>query len=214
MSHYNPENERLKLRYFDYEAEANGKSHKTIESIRKALIRFEEFTGYQSFKAFTHKQAMEFKTHLLKSKNKYGKPLSLSTIAHTLAPVKEFLKWLAMQPSYKSSFKFSDMEYLNLTERDKRGLQPNMLKQYPSPEQIRKALATFNTSTEVGKRNQALMALVFSTGIRDGAVIGLKLKHLNIAKTYVEQDPKDVATKFGKRIHSKFYPIGKTSTTS
>lgn len=208
MTQYNPENERLKLRYFDFETQANGKSPKTIENIRKALIRYEEFTGHQSFKSFTSKQAMEFKAHLLKAPNKQGTPLSLSTIAHTLAPLKDFLKWLAMQPNYKSRLKFSDMEYLNLTERDKRGLQPNTLKQYPSPEQIRKALATFDTTSDLGKRNQALMALIFATGIRDGALIGLKLKHINTAKAYVMQDPKEVATKFGKRIHSKFYPVG------
>jgi integrase len=208
MLQYNPENERIKLRYFDYEAEANGKSPKTIDAIRKALMRYEEFTGFQSYKTFTHKQAVEFKAYLLKCKSIHGKPLSLSTIAHTLAPVKEFLKWLGMQPNYKSCIKFSDIEYLNLTEKDKRGLQPNTLKQYPSPEQIHKALATFDTRTDVGRRNQAIMATIFATGIRDGAVIGLKLKHVNTAKTYIVQDPKEVATKFGKRIHSKFYPVG------
>lgn len=208
MQKYNPANERLKLKYFDYETEANGKSPKTIESIRKAMIRYEEFTSYQSFKTFSHKQAMEFKAHLLKTKNRHGESLSLSTIAHTLAPMKEFLKWLAMQPNYKSSIRFSDIEYLNLTEKDKRGLQPNTLKQYPSAEQIRKAIETFNSKSELDRRNQALMALVFATGIRDGALIGLKLKHVNVAKKYVVQDPKEVATKFGKRIHSKFYPVG------
>jgi integrase len=204
----NPENERLKLRYFNFETEAKGKSPKTIEGIQKALIRFEEFTGFQSFKTFTHKQATDFKAYLLTSKNKYGKPLSPSTIAHTLAPLKEFMRWLAMQPSYKSCIKFSDMEYLNLSEKDKRGLQPNTLKQYPSPEQIRKAISTLDTKNEVGRRNQAIMATTFATGIRDGALIGLKLKHVNIARKYVVQDPKEVATKFGKRIDSMFYPIG------
>jgi|694.fasta_scaffold102986_1 integrase len=57
-------------------------------------------------------------------------------------------------------------------------------------------------------RDQAIIALTFATGIRDGALIGLKLKHINCAKKYITQDPKEVNTKFGKHIHSKFYPIG------
>lgn len=208
MARYNPENERIKLRYFDYEAEANGKSQKTIESIRKALMRYEEFTGFQSYKTFTYKQAVEFKTYLLKSQNRHGKPLSASTIAHTLAPVKDFLKWLGMQTNYKSAIKFSDIEYLNLSEKDKRGLQPNTLKQYPSPEQIRTVITSMPTDTPLAKRNQAIIAFIFATGIRDGALLGLKLKHLNVSKKYVVQDPKEVDTKFGKRIHTKFYPVG------
>lgn len=39
-------------------------------------------------------------------------------------------------------------------------------------------------------------------------MIGLKIKHISLAKKYIVQDPKEVATKFRKRIHTKFYPVG------
>jgi integrase len=63
-------------------------------------------------------------------------------------------------------------------------------------------------NTDIEKRDKALIAFVFATGVRDGALIGLKLKHVNIAKKYVVQDPKEVETKFSKRINTKFYPVG------
>ena len=82
------------MKYFDYETQANGKNAKTVDAMRKALLRYEEFTGYQSFKTFNHEQAMQFKSHLLASKNCHGKQISLSTLAHTLKPVQNFLKFL------------------------------------------------------------------------------------------------------------------------
>lgn len=208
MVTYHPENERLKTKYFAYEKEANGKSPKTIENMRKAIIRYEEFTKHESFKNFNNKKAMEFKAHLLKMNNKHGRPLSASTIAHTLNPLQDFLKWLAAQTGYKTQIRYPDIEYLNLNEKDKHKIQPNTLKEYPSEQQIRKVITTMPENTPVEKRNRAIVAFVFATGIRDGALIGLKLKHLNVAKRYVVQDPKEVATKFGKRINSKFFPVG------
>jgi|CXWL01.1.fsa_nt_gi site-specific recombinase XerD len=208
MIEFNPQNERIKSKYFAYEKEANGRSPQTIENIRKAIIRYEEFTKHEDFKTFNQKKATDFKLHLLKTKNKHGEPLSASTIAHTLRPLQDFLKWLATQTGYKSQIRYNDIAYLNINENDKHKIQTNTLKEYPSEAQIRKVLATMPSNTPVAKRNKALIAFIFATGARDGAVIGLKIKHLNIAKKYVVQDPNEVATKFRKRIHTKFYPVG------
>lgn len=208
MTTYHPENERMKTKYFAFEKEANGKSPKTIENMRKAIIRYEEFTKHDTFKTFNNKKATEFKAHLLKTKNKHGQPLSASTIAHTLSPLQDFLRWLAIQAGYKAQIRYPDIEYLNLNENDKHKIQPNTLKEYPSEEQIRKVIAAMPEVTPVDKRNRAIVAFVFATGIRDGALLGLKIKHLNSAKKYVVQDPKEVATKFGKRINTKFFPVG------
>lgn len=42
---------------------------------------------------------------------------------------------------------------------------------------------------------------------RDGAVVSLKLKHVDLCKEYVNQDPKEVDTKFSKRIDTYFFPV-------
>ncbi len=208
MVKFHPENERIKSKYFAYEKEANGRSSQTIENIRKAIIRYEEFTKHEDFKTFNQKKATDFKQHLIKAKNKHGELLSASTIAHTLRPLQDFLKWLATQTGYKSQIRYNDIAYLNINENDKHKIQHNTLKEYPSEAQIRKVIAAMPDNTPVAKRNKAIIAFIFATGARDGAVIGLKIKHVNTAKKYVVQDPNEVATKFRKRIHSKFYPVG------
>ena len=59
----------------------------------------------------------------------------------------------------------------------------------------------------VEKRNRALISLMAPTAIRDGAPITLKLKHIDIEKRKIVQDPRDVATKRSKRIDTFFPPI-------
>ena len=204
----NPENERIKHKYFDYERDGNGKSEKTLENIRKALIRYEEFTHHTAFKTFNAQQATAYKNHLLKASNANGKPLVLQTVSHALCHLMDFFKWLAARDGYKKSIRFADIVYLKLNDRDRHKIAPAKLKDYPSPEQVKKVIASMPAKTDVETRNRAIVALVFATGIRDGALIGLKMKHINAEKGYVVQDPREVETKFGKHINSKFLPVG------
>jgi integrase len=48
--------------------------------------------------------------------------------------------------------------------------------------------------TDIARRNRALIAFTWLTGIRDGALASLKLKHVNVAETRVNQDPREVKT--------------------
>ena len=204
----NTENERIKHKYFAYERDGNGKSNKTLENIRKAIIRYEEFTRHASFKTFNADAATAYKAHLLKASNAKGKPLALQTIAHALSHLMDFFKWLAARDGYKKSIHFADIAYLKLNNRDRHKIAPAKLKDYPSPEQIRKVVFSMPTRTDVDKRNRAILAVEYTTGIRDGALIGLKLKHINTEIGYIVQDPRDVETKFGKHINTKFFPVG------
>ena len=208
MSQFNPENERLKSQYFLYEREANGKSKKTIEHMAQGITRFEEFTNYQSFKNFNRMVALTCKDRLLKQKNRCGEPLNVSTVGHTLEAWKAFFKWLALQPGYKSRIKIEDIAYLTLQEKERRSLQPGKVKDYPTIEQISKVVDAMPATTIVEKRNRAIMALVITTGVRDGALITLKLKHIKPQRKFVIQDPKEVNTKFSKIINTYFFPVG------
>ncbi|HLI03795.1 MAG TPA: hypothetical protein VKU93_05945 [Terracidiphilus sp.] len=58
MTKHNPENERIKRRYFAYLKEAKRHSEMTVDAAAKALSRFEENTRYRDFKAFRSEQAI------------------------------------------------------------------------------------------------------------------------------------------------------------
>jgi integrase len=53
-----------------------------------------------------------------------------------------------------------------------------------------------------------LGAFTILTGVRDSALISLKLRHIDLEQELVLQDPAQVKTKFSKRIDTYFFPVG------
>ena len=47
MNKPNPKNDRIKREYFEWQKEVKGKSISSIDNIRKAIDRYEEYTNYQ-----------------------------------------------------------------------------------------------------------------------------------------------------------------------
>jgi site-specific recombinase XerD len=80
MSKLNPQNERIKRDYLRFLKEARGKSEATLDAIRKALARFEDYTGARDFKTFRREQAIAFKERLAETSGlRTGEALSHST---------------------------------------------------------------------------------------------------------------------------------------
>ena len=63
-------------------------------------------------------------------------------------------------------------------------------------------------TTDIEKRNRALIAFTLLTGIRDSAVASLKIKHVDLIANSVFQDAREVNTKFSKTFTSYFFPVG------
>jgi integrase len=98
--------------------------------------------------------------------------------------------------------------YLNLTSNEERAAHAARPKSYATVDQYRAALLAMPNRNGVERRDQALLALMLLTGMRDAAVIGLKLKHISIERGQVFQDPREIKTKFRKAIQTVFYPVG------
>ena len=60
MKIHNPDNERIKRAYFTFLVEAQGFSEATLDSVAKAINRFESYTKFRDFKAFHIEQAKGF----------------------------------------------------------------------------------------------------------------------------------------------------------
>ena len=209
MSNYNPQNERMKRQYFTYLKEALRYSESTVDGVAKALNRFEKYTKYRDFKTFHIQQAISFKKHLAEQRNaRSGERLSKTTLYATLTQLKQFFHWLAGQPGYKSRIQYSDAEYFNLSEKDTRIAKAAREKKIPTIEQIRHTIKNMPTESDIDLRNRALIAFTLLTGARDGALISLKLKHVDIASQKVLQDAREVKTKFSKTFSTFFFPIG------
>ncbi|PLX37829.1 MAG: recombinase XerC [Hyphomicrobiales bacterium] len=209
MPEYNARNERIKRDYFALLAEADQRSQQTIDGVRKAISRYEQFTEFADFAAFNKDMAVGFKRHLQAANAvRTGKPLSPATIRSTLYAVQEFFRWLAREPGYRTKIRPDDIRYLNLPRKDLAAAQSPRTRKVPTIEQVRAALAAMPTATEVERRDRALIAFTLLTGMRDGAIASLKLKHIDLDQCLVIQDPKEIKTKFSKRIETFFFRVG------
>jgi integrase/recombinase XerD len=205
----NPKNDRAKRDYLIYLQDAQQRSPATVEQVRYAIDRFEAYTRFKDFGTFNKDQARAFKEALLNSKAmRSRKPISIATAHHTLRVIKEFMGWLHSQPGYRRLINTTEIAYLNLTIKDERVARATAPKTCASLEQYRAALLAMPYGTDIERRDRALMALLLLTGMRDAAIVGLKLKHISIERRHVFQDPREVKTKFAKTIETWFFPVG------
>ncbi len=202
MTTFNPKNERVKRDYDLYLRHADGKAEQSILKIEKTILRYEEFTGFADFGQFNQQVALRFKEHLGKQE------LSKATILSTVTALKRFFGWLAMQPGYKSKIRLTEVDFLSLSDKDVRAAKAPAEKPYPTLQQIDQVLRAMPSRTPIEKRDCALIAFTILTGIRDGAIITLRLKHVDVERRLIIQHPSEVATKSAKRIDAFFYPLG------
>lgn len=209
MTTHHADNERVKRRYFSYLKEAKRHSEPTVDAVAKALDRFEVYTKHRGFKSFHFEQAVAFKKHLAEQRgHRSGEKLSKATLNATLAHLKRFFHWLAAQPGYKSRFQYSDADYFNLSEKDVRVATARREQVGPTLDQVKHVIAVMPVDGEIERRNRALIAFTLLTGARDSAIASMKLKHVNLVAGCVEQDAREVQTKFSKTFTTFFFPVG------
>jgi len=209
MTKHSAENERIKRKYFAYLKEAMRHSEPTVDASAKALNRFEVYTKYRDFKRFHQEQAVGFKRHLAEQKGqRSGERLSKATLHATLTDLKRFFQWLAREPGYKSRIQYSDAEYFNLSDKDTRIATAQREQKAPTLEQVKHVIAMMPAKTEIERRNRALVAFTILTGARDSAIASMKLKHVDLSAGYVDQDAREVKTKFSKTFPTYFFPVG------
>ncbi len=209
MIKHNPDNERIKHKYFTYMKNVKRMSEPTIDGIAKALARFEAYTKYKDFKTFKREQAVGFKKYLIEQKSQRKETkLSKSTIHSTFAHLKRFFQWLAREQGYKSRIEFSDAEYFNTSNKDIQVATARRVQKVPTLEQIKYVIAKMPNKTDIEQRNRALIAFTILTGARDSAIASAKLSHINLQENSFFQDAREVNTKFSKTFTTFFFHVG------
>ena len=209
MTNHNPNNERVKRKYFIFLKEAKRHNEATVDAVAKALSRFEEYGKYKDFKRFHFNQAVAFKNHLaVQKKRNSDNKLSKATINSTMGHLKRFFQWLSCQPGYKSRIPYSDADYFNLSEKDTRIANTSQPRKIPTLEQVKHVLEKMPTDSDIALRNRAIIAFTILTGARDNAIASLKIKHIDLDAGSIYQDAREVRTKFSKTFTTYFFPVG------
>ncbi len=208
MTRFNAKNERIKRAYFIYLKEAKRRDEASIDAVAKALSRFEVETAWRDFSLFSPRHAIAFKRKLdAQVSVRTGDRLSRATVHSTLSALRAFFFWLADQPGFKRSISYSDADYFNLAEKDVRVARAVREHAFPTLAQLEHVLATMPAATDLERRDHALIALALLTGARDGALASLKLKHVDLVQGRIDQDARDVKTKFSKTFSTWFFPV-------
>lgn len=209
MAKHNATNERIKREYLQYLREAKRRNEASLDAVAKALARFEEATGWKDFGKFHRAQAMAFKRKLDDALAvRTGDRLSRATVHSTLSALRQFFIWLAGQPGYKSKLAYADADYFNLPEKEVRVANARREKPFPTLEQVHHVLGLMPAATDIELRNRALIAFALLTGARDGALASFKMKHVDLEQGFIDQDARDVKTKFSKTFTTWFFPVG------
>ena len=72
-------------------------------------------------------------------------------------------------------------------------------------EQIEHVIRTMPADKDIERRNRALVAFTLLTGARDSAIASMKLKHVDLITNSVNQDAREVKTKFSKTFNTFFF---------
>lgn len=209
MTKHHPENERIKRKYFAYLKGPMRNSEPTVDAVAKALARFESYTKHKDFKAFRPEQATAFQKHLAGQKGQLsGENLSKATLHSTFTALKKFFQWLSREPGYKTRVMHNDADYFNLSDKDTRIATTQREQKAPTLEQVKHVINSMPASTDIERRNRALVAFTLLTGARDSAIASMKLKHVDLIAGCVNQDAREVKTKFSKTFDTFFFPVG------
>jgi site-specific recombinase XerD len=209
MTEHNACNERMKRRYFAYLKEAKRQSEPTVDAVAKALDRFEVYTKHRDFGAFHFEQAIAFKKHLAEQRaHRSGKELSKATLHATLTQLRRFFQWLVGEPGFRSRFRYSAADYFSLSDKDTRIATASRQPRFPTIGQVKHVLRSMPATTDIERRNRALIAFTLLTGARDSAIASMKLKHVDLVTNSVNQDAREVRTKFSKSFITFFFPVG------
>ncbi|VEU80774.1 site-specific tyrosine recombinase XerD [Haploplasma axanthum] len=159
----------------DYEMflkKEKGLSANTIKAYMKDLSQYIVFL--EKYHNVTKPKKIESK-HLENYLKTVRKKFSSSSYARKLTALKSFYHFLAIEQEI-------DEDYAKKIEAPK---SKKKLPQVISIEEITKLLETIDITTELGKRNIALLELIYGSGLRVSELLDLKLGDLHLNEAYI-----------------------------
>jgi integrase len=205
----NPDTLWMIYSYQQYMAEARGHSVKTIDARLRHIHMFAETISEKSLKALKPDDIVRFKKMFPETVSEHDDATALSpaTIVQTLNDLKAFLVWLREQPGY-SGLQPNLADYSSPSRRLAALARVPTSKYVPSPDEIRRTLSNMPDHTFKQRRDRAVIASLFLTGVRDGALVSLRMKHVDLENRQVFQDAREVKTKFSKTMTTIWFPVG------
>jgi site-specific recombinase XerD len=165
----------LKKQFLEYLEIERGRSVKTVENYDRYLTRFFTFAKVAKPAALTEEHVREFRLHLNRQPGtKVGsrtEPMKRRTQNYYLIAVRAFLKFLR-----KRGIESISPERIELAKVPERSLD------LISAAELERLLAAPKHTTLIGKRDRAILELLFSTGLRISELCALSIDDVDLSR--------------------------------
>lgn len=146
---------QLKIQYLEYLEIEKNRSQKTLENYGRYLDRFLQFAKISSPSQITEDAIRQYRLHLNRLKDPDGNTLKKVTQNYHIIALRNFLKYLA-----KRDIKSVSAEKVELGKQEQREVT------FLEPEELNRLLSAPEGSGLDSLRDRALLATLFSTGMR------------------------------------------------
>ena len=165
----------LKQQFLEYLEIERGRSVKTVENYDRYLSRFFDFAKVKNPKDITEEQMREFRLHLNRQNGtKVGgryDSMKRRTQNYYLIALRAFLKFLR-----KRGVSSLSPERIELAKVPERSLD------LISADELNRLLKSPATDSLEGKRDQAILELLFSTGLRISELCSLSIDDVDLSR--------------------------------
>lgn len=127
------------------------------------------FLEYMKQSGITNISSVDYDSIRLYLSYLYTRKLSKSSVSRNLSALRTFFKWLLREGKIDSN----PMVLVTSPKKDKK------LPTYLNYEDMEKILQVPDTSTPLGKRDNAILEMLYSTGIRVGELVSIKLSDIH-----------------------------------
>lgn len=157
--------------FLEYLEVDKNRSEKTISNYHHYLMRLDEFKPNLKISGIDKELIRKWKLWLNRYQDTHGDNLSKTTQNYHLIALRSYLKYLAQ----------IDIEAL---PSDKIELASAKRKQvtFLSYEEIKRLLDQPDLSSDIGKRDQAILELLFSSGLRVSELVNLNRQDINLKR--------------------------------
>ncbi len=156
-------------KFLEYLEIEKGRSPRTVENYAFFLERFLDFSKASSPTSITPQLVRRYKLFLSRYLDKNKKPLKKTTQNHHLIALRSFLRYLAQQEELEV-LPPDRVELMEEGDREVKVLDEDALNRF---------LAAPDQKTLQGRRDRAILELLFSTGLRVSELVGLDREDLN-----------------------------------
>ena len=185
--------DRLAEMFLDYLSVERGLAANTIQSYRRDLASYEKFLAAVAKREVAQADRDTIRAYMLFAKDK---GLSVSSIARALAALRMFYRFLARERLIKADVS----SYIDTPKLWKR--IPEIL----SLEEVERLIEAPDLKTLQGRRDRAILEVMYATGMRVSELCGLKLSDVNAEIGFVRC--------LGKGRKERLIPLGKKAISA